>query len=294
MSSTFKQALLAAVAAMALVACGAAEFDSDEADATSAGGLYFVRHDDRRCPSPACGGFWMLPNKGGAAQYAASIDWSGAGLDAVTRTALGSALPEELLVRGKLVAASDSAAHGQKIFAASAAWRGLPGVVPGASEKVYSAKAAAGSSSGASSGLVASQAATGSTTNVSRVQVQRASKAFVDQAWLSARVASSGSLAFAKVTTVNKEAVLDASQIYLKLPERAGCPAVREPACPAGQVHTYDRDTRRCLVPTGCAQPGACSHMLPSCTEGYDLVSWATAPRACPAAACDPSWVAGR
>ena len=122
-----------------------------------------------------------------------------------------------------------------------------------------------------------------------------AKKARVDLNWLAERVHGGRAVVAAKFKTEaavsgGTEIILDASQVFVKLPESPSCPQFKLAACAAGEAHTFTRDQNRCQVPTGCAKTATCSTSVPACTEGYTLQSWSSLPKACPAYACDPTW----
>jgi hypothetical protein len=102
-------------------------------------GLYFarLRHDDRRCVSPICGGNWVrrlnrtntvCVNGSTAAEcYVAQVDWSGSGLnDAEVSDLTG----HEYVVRGKIVPRSFASFGTLGVFVVSEAWRGASDAPP--------------------------------------------------------------------------------------------------------------------------------------------------------------------
>ncbi len=86
------------------------------------------------------------------------------------------------------------------------------------------------------------------------------------------------------------ESILDAGQVFLKLPETNHCPQFKMANCPEGLVRTYHRDEKRCILPDACVQGMMCAAYVPSCDEGFTLSSW-TGGNGCSAYACDPSWI---
>jgi hypothetical protein len=126
--------------------------------------------------------------------------------------------------------------------------------------------------------------------------VASAAVGFVDQAWLTNRVENGGALVAASLQSGQKfpggtEKVLDASQVFLRLPESSGpCPMIAAPNCGGSKVLSHERTADRCVIPTGCVASGICSMMLPSCGEGYTLSTW-MGQQGCNQAACDPTWV---
>ena len=128
-------------------------------------------------------------------------------------------------------------------------------------------------------------------------EVTDAALSFVDQQWLTNRIAEHGAFATGKfiqgaLVSGTHEKVLSASQVFVKLPEMPGpCPLVKMPACPAGKVRNYERNEDRCVLPSfTCVTPGVCALFLPACAEGYELQSWSGGQFACPVHACDPTF----
>ena len=108
----------------------------------------------------------------------------------------------------------------------------------------------------------------------------------VDEAWLLSRVTEHGALVAGRL----RDGRLEASQVFVRLPDVVGpCPLLHL-AC-GKRVETFERDTDRCLVPTGCVQRQLCPEMIPGCAPGYVLATWPSEPGACLAFACDPGFL---
>jgi hypothetical protein len=88
-----------------------------------------------------------------------------------------------------------------------------------------------------------------------------------------------------------QERVLEASQVYVRVPDAEEPCYVRRAFCAEPSVPTYMRDAGLCLRFAGCREPGICPLFMPSCAPGYTLVSWRAGEHACPAYACDPSFI---
>jgi hypothetical protein len=105
--------------------------------------------------------------------------------------------------------------------------------------------------------------------------------------WLTSRVLAH----YALVAGTFDRGTLEASQVFVHLPDVVGpCPMLII-RCEQGTVATYDRDANHCLRPTGCVSRGMCPMYIPACDEGYTLASWASKPDGCAAFACDPSFI---
>ena len=259
-----------------VAACGGAadSFDEGSDDVTSASlQLFTVQRDERKCAAPMCGGWWASAVQQDASPiYVTDLDLSRAQLDAQTEQSVRAAPAEELLLRARAGAADK---RGFRQLVVKSVWRGMPGVVPAAKDAVWSMGQ-----------KTATDVKSGKSAAVSSVDVRDAARAFVDQDWLSSRVVSHGALAAAHVSSK----VLDASQVWIHLPESIGpCAKPVEQACSGGQVQAYARTADRCLQPLGCVNRGICSMMMPSCADGYVAVTW-TAANGCPATSCDPAW----
>lgn len=280
-------------------ACGGSpdSMDAGADDVAGSAQLFTVRRDERKCSAPACGGFWASATTTDASPvYVADLDLSKAGLDAATEAQVRGAPAEELLFKARV--GTDS--KGLRKLLVKDAWRGMPGVVPAATDTLFSVAARSPQHTCVAApcnNQIATAIANGKTTDLTRVAVQRAAKAFVDQQWLQNRAVAWGALLTAHVAAGQKlaagtETVLDASQVWIHLPESAGpCAAPRQQACGASQVQAFVRTPDRCVEAVGCVTPGMCPRMQPSCPDGYVASTWASAPNACTATACDPAWV---
>ena len=261
-----------------LAACGGTADSLDEgADDVTAPSwqLVTIRRDERRCAAPMCGGFWVSKAQSDSNQaYVADLDFSKSTLDAETQQMIRSAPAEELLLRARIGAADK---RGARDLLIKDAYRGMPEIVPAATDGMYSVAQKS----------VAKDSASGKSAKYSAVDVSGAAKAFVDQAWLANRVEAHGALAAAHVAN----AVLAASQVWVHLPEAAGpCAKPVEQACGDGEVQAYVRTADRCLEPAGCVARAVCPMMQPSCPAGYVATTW-MASTGCAATACDPAWV---
>src|SRR5260221_6213616 len=230
-------------------ACGGAidQLDAGEDDATAATyALFTVRRDERKCAAPACGGWWASRPHGSANPvYVSDLDFSRASLDGKTESQVRAAPGEELLFKARLCAPGK---RGQHQLLVKDAWRGMPGIVPAANDAVYSVAARAPQRTciaAPCNNQIATTMSTGKTTDLTRVAVDRAARAFVDQDWLQNRIVSHGALVAAHFAAGAKmaagtEVVLDASQVWVHLPENAGpCSKPVEKACGQSQVQAY-------------------------------------------------------
>ena len=299
MKNELRNILAVVLVAVGFYGCGGAAADGESEDSLSQSkkSHVTVRRDQRRCPSPACGGYFVRDaNKTTSEQYVGSLDFSAAGLDGATIDPVVGAPAGEIILLGKLTPAD--AKTKVRSFKVSAAWRGMPGRMPAAGDMLFSA---------ASTGIQCiaapchNQAATKlndtAITSFSHYDVASASTDFVDQEWLTSRVRDHGGLVAARIVdgvklAAGPERVLAASQVFVKLPETAG-PCTKAQvnlSCAAGEMVVYQRDQDRCAMPVACARPGVCTQSMPSCDEGYSLVQWRSGPNACNASACDPTF----
>ena len=260
-----------------------------------------LRPDLRKCMSPLCGGYYVADvnrvtlNE----KYVSGLDFSLANLSPDDEDAVRSAPTGELLLRGKL--GPLEAQFKTRQFRVTEAYRGMPGVQNAAGESFFRAQdrvPAINCFAAPCNNEVATRLNYAPTTSFTRLSVDRAALALVDKDWLARRVLAHGALVAGKfvngaVFGAGPEKVLDASQVYLRVPDFAGpCPAVRLAQCPPGSTWTYTRSADRCLIPVGCVPQGICPLYVPSCAPGYQLASWRAAPSACARFACDPGFVA--
>jgi hypothetical protein len=243
---------------------------------------YYVAHRDT-CALPACRGWFLhAVNAREPERHVVNLDLTAAKLDARAAKAVEGAPSGELVVRGTFPAADPTT------FLVTEAFRGMPGRRPAPDEAFFAIDARAPGS--------AARLDTTLTVPIERVSVARAAAAHVDQTWLADRVALHGALVAARTAkgegAAERGEVLDASQVFLKLPDRGGpCMLIRH-ACHGTATARFVRDANRCLVFRGCVEPDACGPApKASCDEGYTIVRWAADDLACVAVACDPSFL---
>lgn len=257
-----------------------------------------VRHDTRRCMAPLCGGYYVRDvNRQTAERYVSGLDFGPAGFDPATEEAVRNSLGGELLLRGKLGPADPQ--FGVRSFLVSEIYRGMPGITPIAGDVHY--KTALRNPqiqcfAAPCNNEVATKLNFTAKTYFTGYSVELASYPNVDQSWLVNQLENHGGAAAALFVNgqqfpAGKEKILDASQVYIRLPVSEGpCPMKPEPVCTGGTVPTYTRNADRCVVFDACVTPGVCAQSLPVCETDYTLESWAAGPHACPAYACDPSF----
>ncbi|HPH64136.1 MAG TPA: hypothetical protein PLF40_00250 [Kofleriaceae bacterium] len=108
-----------------------------KADAlSSTATLYTLRHDDRRCRFPECGGWWLsrinfeqtkCANGVWASEcYVGALDWTPAALDPVTIAAAEDGLAtKRVILRGRYAAASAGEFGAYTVFKINEAYRGI-------------------------------------------------------------------------------------------------------------------------------------------------------------------------
>ncbi len=123
---------------------------------------------------------------------------------------------------------------------------------------------------------------------VETIDLSRTLKPGVDEAWLFARM-EQGRTVLAGVASAPY--TLDVRALYLRLPERASCPAIFwRPGCQEPDVAVFSRDAERCMSWQGCATPGPCIEKPMQCAKGYTEIRFATLPNACEVVRCDPEF----
>lgn len=270
----------------------------DDVDALSTvkAGFVTLTRDTRTCASPQCGGYWLSqPNHALAPIYVGDLDFSRSGLSDGAVAQVQSAPLGELVLYGTLTRTSRTT-H-TKNFNVVSAYRGLPGRAPAASDAFYTA-VSNGRQCFAAPCLSFTATKINSTAkpkDFSSLSVASAAFAFVDQAWLSAQVLEGGALVSGTLQSGahlagGTEKILDATQVYLPVPQGPAACTQHQLYCPDGTAQVFERNASRCVVPTGCMAQGFCPQSVPACPEGYTRVSWRGDTTGCATFACDPSW----
>jgi hypothetical protein len=293
---------LAAVALLAvLAACGGADEESDvpgeseEALSVSSYSFVSLRRDARRCMAPLCGGYWAKDlNRRTAEVYVNGLDFGPSGLDAATRALALEG--DGLVVRGRL--GKRETRFNTRPLLVLAAWRGLPGVAPSASDLFFQAAPRSPQINCVTApcpNLRATRLGSSAKPYISGVDAELATMPLVQQGWLEHEVVHrdaivAGQILAGRTFPGGSEQILVATQVYLKLPAKnESCPQVRLAPCPEGESWAFTRDARRCVLPVGCEPSRMCTLGIPTCEEGYVLRSWPGA-GGCRAYACDPAF----
>ena len=303
---SFSQHVLALGLVAVAAGCAApAGDDADGASGTSVEALgtknrsyVTLRADLRRCMAPLCGGYYVHDvNRKTAERYVSGLDFTASGLDQASIDDVREAPAGELVLRGKLGPADPQ--FGTRAFVVDEAYRGMPGVTPIAGDVHYTAHPRDPQIqcfTAPCDNEIARKLNFSATKPFTSYAVELAALELVDQAWLVNQVQNHGAATAALIVDgahyqAGTEKVLDASQVYLRLPVHDGpCPMMPEKKCENGTVPTYERTADRCVVFDACVDPGVCAAYVPSCAEGYTLVSWAAGAYGCPTYACDPSF----
>jgi len=226
-------------------------------------------------------------------KYVSGLELTDAGLDQETIDEVLGAGDFELVLHGKLGPVNQQ--FGTRTFRVFEAYRGMPGRVPGEDDEVYSVKSQNIQCFAAPCDTLQAKRLNHSDTTM-YTGTDADLGGFLSDAWLAHEVQDNGALvagAFRDGETyaAGSELILDASQVYLRLPvAKPDCSQV-QPLCTIGTVRAYAYADDRCLVFEGCVEPGPCSQAMPSCEDGYVRVSWAGEPSACTQSACEPAWL---
>jgi hypothetical protein len=302
MKSELNSLFAIGIAAAFTFACGspAPEVVEEDEDAISASTPAFVslRHDDRRCISPLCGGYWLKDlNRNRAEVYVSGLDFSQSGFDEATITLIQETSLDELVLQGVLGPREQQ--YRTRALMVQGAWRGLPGVVRSASDKFYSVTSndpPIQCFAAPCNNDVATLLNRTTTRGFTGVDVGGVVRNFVDPAFVTSQVERYGALVAGHFEdgvrhAAGPETLLVASQVYLSLPsQRVPCPLFPIAQCPEGLVNVFTRNADRCTIPAGCAEQLFCPQFIPSCDEGYTMESW-TGGSGCPAFACDPTFL---
>ena len=254
-----------------------------------------LRADMRRCAAPLCGGYFVREvNRKDAERYVSRLDFD-TSMPAEAIEDVRSAPATELVLRGHL-GRQDSRFHTPS-FVVIEAFRGMPGVTPGedaAFYQVHARKPPIDCFVAPCPNEIAQLLNTSMQAEFDRVSVDRAALLWVDKGWLTSRIEARGAIAAGALGEGAHypggfEQVLEASQVFLRLPERVGpCPLRATLSCAEGTVAVDERTEERCLTQVACVKQGICPLFDPACAPGYTLTSWPSAPNGCPAFACDP------
>lgn len=304
MTSTWMKSAMALFGALTLVACGEAQVDLaantdefiDDELSTRAASYVTLKKDLRRCAAPACGGWFVKDvNKTTAAQYVASLDFSTSGIDAAGEAQLAGAADGEVVMLGKL--GLKSRRTGQRLFLVGKAWRGMPGRTAQAGDSFYvltDRRPFVRCIQAPCNALEAGKLNLTTKTQTTDLSVASAAGNYVDETWLNHEALTEEGIVAASIQSGARfpggtEKIVDASQVFVKVPETRSCPQMRLAPCAAGNSWTYRRDENRCVLPIGCAPTVACRKLTPACEAGYELIQW-TGESGCSEYACDPSW----
>lgn len=280
---------------------GAASDTQDDADETrddlSAGRETFVvlRHDDRKCAAPRCGGFWLKDaNRRTAESYVSGLDVSR--LDALAQEQFRDAPAQELVLKGKL--GPVSASSGTRAFLVSTAYRGLPGFTVDAGDGFATiAYVPIRCITAPCNQFTATRLNTGTKTSLTSVDTSALATAALNPEWLRDRIDNDGAIVAARTVQGvqqpgGRERNYDVSQVFVKLPDvRATCADPALPKCAAGTIAGYDLDVNSCRVLAGCFTPRACPKIMRLCGEGYHEVTRYQPYEACPGLVCEPEFL---
>ena len=274
-----------------------ADQDSDDLSAASRT-FVSVRRDTRKCAAPKCGGYFVKDVNRSASteeRYVSGLDFAHATDldDAAIEQAL-DAPDGELVLRGKL---GPLGSHSTRKFLVYEAYRGMPGFGPATGDAYVAVEPRdpqVQCFTAPCDNLTSHELNHTPKTNFTRTDAALAN--LVDAAWLENRVDHGGAIvagSFVPGDTFpgGPEKVLQASQVFLKLPERVGpCTATPIPDC-SPDTATFTRNADRCVEFSACVDGGVCPQYVPACPEGFSLSSWRGGVNACPVYACDPAWL---
>jgi len=121
----------------------------------------------------------------------------------------------------------------------------------------------------------------------------------VDQTWLADRVRHHGAVVAGHfrdgaLTPSGAERVLEADQVFVRLPDATGVCLLPHHVCRDGLHAVYTRNVDRCLVFQACIRDtGVCQVELPPrCAPGYTMSRWPADSPTCVGVACDPAFLA--
>lgn len=222
----------------------------------------------------SCSAYWVR-EVNTAIERLVSLDVSQLGDDAIQQADGGG---DTLIFRGNIDGPTEDTAP--PTFVVLEAWRGLPDVSAAAGQTVALVE-------GMDDALWAMPVNGGAELPIEAVSVSGVGPGLVDPAWLTSRVLAHGALVAGEL----QGTTLQASQVFVHLPDVPGpCKDIRVD-CGPGKLPTFARNGNRCLVPTGCVAPSPCPEYRPVCAPGYVLDEWPSPPRGCAAFACDAAFL---
>lgn len=249
-----------------------------------------ARHDQRRCISPVCGGYWVKDlNSTMEERYVSGLDFTGSMLDDVAQQQATSAPDGALVLEGRL--GPKETHYGTRTLRVLGAYRGMPGQAVSSTDKFYAVAPTR-------IACITQPCANLQTTRLNRttghamatdVTVDRAVATLVDDRWLHDLVISNHAVVAGKIVRHDHHVTVDAGQVFVQLGREVPCAQPPIASCPSGQIHAFEREGR-CIMPAGCTAPGVCAAFEPVCDDGYALVSWQNV---CPRFACEPEFLTG-
>ncbi|HEY5241862.1 MAG TPA: hypothetical protein VIJ22_10365 [Polyangiaceae bacterium] len=224
--------------------------------------------------SKCIGGYWVrVVNT--RRTWLVALDVSQLGSAAIEQANGGET---QLILRGHVAPADEPSSLAT--YVALEAWRGLPDVEPPGDAGVVAV--------GVVDGVRYARSLNGTSESpFETLAVSDFAPRLVDPAWLSARVLDHGGL----VSGAVQGTTLQASQVFVHLPDTPGPCLHWRSECGADEITTFTRDEDRCLNPTGCLVPRPCPLDLPVCPPGYVRSAWPSQPAGCPAFACDAAFL---
>lgn len=258
-----------------------------------------LRADMRRCVAPLCGGYFVRDvNRDCDERYVSGLDFTMSRLPEDVINSVRAAPTNEIVLRGHLSAA-ETRFH-THAFVVLDAYRGMPTVTPREGDAFYQVHARTPPIAcfvAPCPNEIASLLNTTHEDAFDRVSVDRAALPYVDRGWLASRVEThqavvAGAFANGQHFPGGYEQVLEASQVFVHLPDTAGpCTQPSTPACGEGTIALQERTADRCLEQLACVKPALCSQITPVCASGYTLNWWTAPPNGCRTFACDPTFI---
>ncbi|KAM9973066.1 hypothetical protein ACTFIR_012438 [Dictyostelium discoideum] len=109
--------------------------------------------------------------------------------------------------------------------------------------------------------------------------------------WLKYKV-TTGESVFTVSGRIDSNKTVSIDYMFISLPDPKLCPkeliAIR---CANDTIPTYTITATRCLSFSGCVHRGICPLVVPGCSDGYTLNSYASKPNGCPRYYCIPSFL---
>jgi hypothetical protein len=296
--------LIALLAVSLLPACGntaATVTDTESVEESSSelsqyGYTYVtIRRDQRRCAAPRCGGYWVSDvNKSLPEVYVSDLSFYSSALEEF-RNDMEVIDANETILRGRL-SALDAASQTRKLVVKDA-WRGIPGSKVVAGDNFYKVERMNTLCAPYQScpmleckgvnGL--KMGGYGHAFQSTRAVQNKMSKEWIENAALNGEALVSGLYLKSQKLPAEATYILEAGNVFFKIPLQWSCPAFRLAAPPAGKAWSM-KYSNGCVVPDRIVTPGVCPRNFETCGAHMNEVRFSAGANNCESLVCEPDF----